>query len=220
MEKKITWLHFTDLHYGQKSQNILWPKIKKELFKDLEFIKEELGKIDIVFFSGDMTQSGRKEEFDELTALLKEMWSHFKKLGSEPYLVAIPGNHDLCRPDQSKAVVKVLKKYQDDKELQESFWAGISEKNENYGLIYECFKNFQEWYEEIDLPKPKLRFGVIPGDISTEILINGVKLKLVGLNTAFLELSNDDYFKKLIINPEQLIVLLQLIQLNGLNKRI
>jgi hypothetical protein len=207
MDKKITWLHFTDLHYGQKSQNLLWPKIKKELFKDLEFIKDELGKIDIVFFSGDLTQSGKKEEFDDLTALLKEMWLHFKKLGSEPLFIAIPGNHDLTRPDQTKAVVKVLKNYQNDKELQDNFWAGISQKNENYTLIYECFKNFVEWYKEIDLPKPYLSFGLIPGDISAEILINGVKLKIVGLNTAFLELSHDDYLNKLIISPEQIISL-------------
>ena len=154
-----------------------------------------------------MTQSGKKEEFNELTALLKELWAHFKKLGSEPYFIAIPGNHDLSRPDQTKAVVKVLKNYQNDTELQESFWTGIKEKNENYALVYECFKNFKEWYEQIDLPKPNLNSGLIPGDISTEIVINGVKLKVVGLNTAFLELSADDYLKKLIINPEQIIAL-------------
>jgi len=207
MEKKITWLHFTDLHYGQKGQNILWPKIKKELFRDFEFIKSELGKIDIVFFSGDLTQSGKKEEFDELTALLKEMWSHFNKIGSDPLLIAIPGNHDLNRPDQKKAVVKVLKNYQNDKELKENFWSGINEKNENYDLIEECFRNFTVWYEEISLPKPKLTFGLIPGDISADIIVNEINIKIVGLNTAFLELSNDDYLKKLIISPEQVIAL-------------
>jgi len=40
MEKKLSWLHLTDLHYGQKGQNILLPKIKKEFFKDIEFIGE------------------------------------------------------------------------------------------------------------------------------------------------------------------------------------
>ena len=171
MEKKVTWLHFSDLHYGQKNHNILWPKIKKELFKDFDFIKSELGKIDVVFFTGDLTQSGKKEEFDELTALLKEMWVQFNKMGSNPLLIAIPGNHDLNRPDQTRAVVKVLKNYQIDEELKENFWKGIIERSENYELIEQCFKNFTTWYEQIDLPKPVLTFGLLPGDISANFLI-------------------------------------------------
>lgn len=206
MERKITWLHFSDLHYGQKTQNILLPKIKKELLKDIEYIKKELGKIDIVFFSGDLTQSGAKEEFDELTAFLKEIWAHFNRIGSNPYLVAIPGNHDLTRPeDSTKAVVKVLKNYQSDEELKESFWLGIRAQNENYDFICQCFKNFDEWYKHIDLPKPEFRFGLLPGDFSSQLTINDIQLNIVGLNTAFLELSNNDYMKKLIINPEQVI---------------
>ena len=207
MDRKITWLHFSDLHYGQNGQNILLPKIKRELFKDIEFIKNELGKIDVVFFSGDLTQSGKKEEFDELTVFLNEMWALFRKLGSNPYLIAIPGNHDLTRPDQTKAVVKVLMNYQSDEELKDRFWKGIASKDENYELIYQCFKNFDEWYSKVDLPKPDFKFGLIPGDVSTCIYINDIQLNVIGLNTAFLELSNGDYLGKLVISPEQVIAI-------------
>jgi hypothetical protein len=204
MEQKINWLHITDLHYGQKGQNILLPKIKKELFKDIEFIKGEIGKIDIVFFTGDLTQSGKKEEFDELTVFLKELWSHFKKLNSEPILIAIPGNHDLNRPESTRATVKVLKNYHLDLEFQEVFWSGLAGKSEYHELISTCFDNFCKWYKEVPLPKPNLKYGLIPGDISTEILINNISLNIIGLNTAFLELSGDDYIGKLAIHPSQL----------------
>jgi hypothetical protein len=207
MERRINWLHLTDLHYGQRGQNILLPKIRKELFNDVEYIKDQIGKIDIVFFTGDLTQSGKQEEFNELTVFLKELWSHFKKLNSNPYLVAIPGNHDLNRPDPTKAAVKVLRNYDSDSELQEGLWDGLLKKNEYYDVIDQCFKNFTDWYKEINLPKPNLNYGLVPGDISAEILINDVKLKVVGLNTAFLELTSDNYVGKLAINPLQVTTL-------------
>jgi len=205
MEKRINWLHFTDLHYGQKKQDILLPKIKKELFRDIEYIKEQIGKIDIVFFTGDLTQSGGKEEFDELTAFLKELWSHFNKLSSNPFLIAIPGNHDLNRPDPTRAVVKVLRNYHLDLELQEGLWEGLAMKSEYYEVIRQSFANFNNWYKEISVPKPNFIEGLVPGDIATEIKINDILLRIVGLNTAFLELSSDDCRGKLAIHPAQLI---------------
>lgn len=207
MENRINWLHFSDLHYGQKSQNILLSKLKRELFKDIEHIKNEIGKIDIVFFTGDLTQSGKKEEFDELTVFLNELWGHFNKLNSKPVLIAIPGNHDLTRPDQTKAVVKVLKTYNSDIEFQDSFWDTLSKKGEYHELIGQCFNNFNQWYREVNLPKPTLTHGLISGDISAILDVNNVKLKIVGLNTAFLELTSDDYRSKLAINPAQIIAL-------------
>lgn len=205
MDKRINWLHLTDLHYGQKNQNILLPKIKNDFFKDIEYIREEIGKIDIVFFSGDLTQSGTKEEFDQLTAFLKELWSLFKKLNCEPLLLAIPGNHDLSRPDPSKAAVKVLRNYQNDKELQESLWTNFEKKGEYYDVINQSFFNFTQWYKSLEIPKPSLIEGLVPGDLSAKLKINNINLNVVGLNTAFLELSGDDYLGKLAINPLQLL---------------
>jgi len=207
MEKRINWLHITDLHYGQNGQQILLSKIKQEFFKDIEHIKEEIGKIDIVFFTGDLTQSGKKEEFDELTVFLNELWALFKKLNSEPLLIAIPGNHDLERPDAKKAAVKVLNNYHTDHELQESLWTSLNEQSEYYEVIKKCFFNYCEWYKNVAIPKPDLIHGIIPGDISTTVVINGVSLNIIGLNTAFLELGNNDYKGKLAINPYQFIKL-------------
>jgi len=59
MERRINWLHFTDLHYGQRGQNILLPKIKRELFKDIEYIKEQIGNI---LFSLLVTSRNREKK--------------------------------------------------------------------------------------------------------------------------------------------------------------
>nr|WP_121272666.1 metallophosphoesterase [Pedobacter schmidteae] len=203
MSKKINWLHFSDLHYGQKGQNILLPKLKKELFRDLERLKEEIGKFDVVFFTGDLTFSGKKEEFDELNVFLNELWKVFNQMGCNPYLIAIPGNHDLLRPDLRHPIVKVLRRYSHDKETKAEFWeyfqeAGYSE------LLNQCFVNFTSWYNDITIPKPDLQYGMIPGDISAVMTFDELKLKVVGLNTAFLEFTNEDYKGKLAINPLQI----------------
>ncbi len=204
MAKKLSWLHFSDLHFGQNSQKTLLPKIAKDLLKDLDYLHGELGNIDVVFFTGDLTQKGAREEFDALTDYLKMIWEHFNKLGSNPYLIAIPGNHDLLRPDLNKAAARVLHNYHLDRDFQESFWSGLSEKNEYYELIDNCFLNFTEWYRNVDLPKPDYKTGLVPGDISLSITLNDINLKIIGLNTAFLELGSGDYKEKLIINPLQL----------------
>ncbi|RQP19305.1 MAG: hypothetical protein EAS52_02720 [Parapedobacter sp.] len=207
MEKRINWMHITDLHCGQQRQDILLPKIKHEFFKDIEELKDRLGKIDIVFFTGDLTMSGKKNEFDQLTVFLSELWSIFKKLNCEPLLIAIPGNHDLERPDPAKAAVKVLKGYSTDEELQETLWIDFKNKGEYYEVVKQSFSNFSLWYRNVPIPKPVFKEGLIPGDIASTIILNGIKLNIIGLNTAFLELSNDDYRGKIAINPSQLIEL-------------
>jgi hypothetical protein len=207
MEKRINWLHISDLHYGQTSQNILLPRLKKELFSDLQRLNSEIGTVDIVFFTGDLTYSGRKDEFDELTIFLDELWRLFKSLGSDPYLIAIPGNHDLLRPDPKDPVVKVLRRYNEDEETRSEFWNDIKQGNEHYKLINCCFDNFTSWYKNVTYPKPDIAEGIIPGDIATSVTIDGLTLKLIGLNTAFLEFANGDYRGKLAIHPFQLMAL-------------
>jgi len=207
MEKTINWIHISDLHYGQGRQDTLLPKLKNEFFKDVEKMKSELGKFDIVFFTGDLTFSGKKAEFDKLTAFLKELWALFAKLDSNPILIAIPGNHDVERQDNTKSSVRGLVKYHDDKELQNILWNNLEKGNDYYDLITACFRNFLNWYNEIDLPKPNITHGIIPGDISTSLEINGIKINCLGLNTAFLDINNDDFKGKLALHNKQVMAL-------------
>jgi tetratricopeptide (TPR) repeat protein/predicted MPP superfamily phosphohydrolase len=204
MERRINWLHFSDLHYGQNQQSILLPKLKKELFKDIEFLSKTIGKFDIIFFTGDLTFSGKKDEFDSLNILLEELWSLFRRLDCDPYLIAIPGNHDLCRPNPKDTTVKVLSSYSEDAETRADFWNDVQQGNEHHKIINDCFENFTTWYKNATFPKPTVIEGVIPGDISAVLSINNVNLKIIGLNTAFLEFRNGDYRGKLAVHPCQL----------------
>jgi 3',5'-cyclic AMP phosphodiesterase CpdA len=70
----LTWLHVTDLHAGMTEQDWLWPTFKSSFFEDLQIVQETAGPIDTVIFSGDLTQTGKKDDFDKLDDILSELW--------------------------------------------------------------------------------------------------------------------------------------------------
>ena len=76
--RKINWIHITDLHIGVSGYDILFPKLKHEFEKDLISMIRKLGKIDIVFFTGDITQSGKKEEFDQANVYPQRIMEDFQ----------------------------------------------------------------------------------------------------------------------------------------------
>ena len=71
-------LHLTDLHVGMDSQNWLWPTAKKCLFEDLDKLLDRDGAIDLVIFSGDMTQKASASEYIKLNDVLGDLWNLFK----------------------------------------------------------------------------------------------------------------------------------------------
>ncbi|MCX7749336.1 MAG: metallophosphoesterase [Clostridia bacterium] len=199
----INWIHLTDLHFGQESQEWLWPTFRELLYSDLKKLYEVAGPWDIVFFSGDLTQSGKKEEFDGLSLELKSLWEHFRSMGCDPIFLSVPGNHDLVRPPSSSAVVKALKNWESDDELKKLVLS--SEPNEYRDIIEKCFQNYTNWYNELLLPKASEYIrGILPGDFSAIIEKNGTRIGIVGLNSSFLQLSGGNYKEKLDIHNIQL----------------
>ncbi len=101
----FSWLHLTDLHLGIKNQGWLWPSVKERFFEDLKLLHDKCGPWDLVLFTGDLTQAGSVEEFQKVDELLNNLWAELKLLGSTPFLLAVPGNHDLNWPDPKKSSV-------------------------------------------------------------------------------------------------------------------
>ena len=75
-------LHLTDLHVGMNSQDWLWPSAKKGLFSDLGNIHDKVGGIDLVIFSGDLTQKATEDEYKKLNDVLSDVWELFKSHGA------------------------------------------------------------------------------------------------------------------------------------------
>jgi predicted MPP superfamily phosphohydrolase len=200
---KLSWLHLTDLHHGMSQYGHLWPNIKERFFEDLEKVHEKSGPWDVVFFTGDLVQKGAREEFDGLNVLLEQLWSRLKELGSTPSLIPIPGNHDLVRPDlERSAEALILTKWDKNEEIHGQFWENPKSKYRK--VINKAFSNYSNWLKTcrfIDFTK--MRIGLIPGDISVTVGDGDIKIGVVGLNTAFLQLAGGNYNERLALSSRQ-----------------
>jgi hypothetical protein len=193
---KIGFLHFTDLHFGMSGLAERWPTVRAALFEDLDEINEEAGPWDLVIFTGDFAGRGdRKEDFGNVRVALEELAAHLRDLSSEPRLVAVPGNHDLARPPPEDPAALVLQHL-----WGQYIWgrhntvAGAlfeNSESEYRGVVDRAFANYCEWLEDPGMPvlEPTAR-GLLPGDYSTTHEKEGVRLGLLGVNTAFLQLSD------------------------------
>ena len=128
---KIGYLHLSDLHIGDKYQKGLISQTKTILFDDIKYILSKIKKLDVVFFTGDFVQKGGIEEFEMLENFLHELWGIFEQNHQNPYLICVPGNHDLERMNDSfHPTQKVLLNWTNETELKKDyFW------NNSFGCI-------------------------------------------------------------------------------------
>jgi predicted MPP superfamily phosphohydrolase/tetratricopeptide (TPR) repeat protein len=206
MNCPVRWLHLSDLHMGMSQQHWMWPNFKGVFFDDLKRMHSRNGPWDLIVFSGDLTQRGTKEEFDELTRALIEIWNILKELGSTPSLFVVPGNHDLIRPCSLDPSVKVLTRWWEEEDIHKNFWE--SKDSPYKKVVTEAFQTYMDWLESIQKTNIKLlkaQEGLLPGDISAIFTKGDIRLGLVGLNSAWLQLGTKDYKGLLSVHPKQLL---------------
>src|SRR6266566_2986514 len=203
MELSINWIHISDLHLGLDPNSWLWPNIKHRALQDLEATIARFGKIDLVFFTGDLVQSGSAKEFDQLNRELDELWRLFSKYGAVPQLCVIPGNHDLNRPETGTAISKALiQLWHGDVELQRQFWR---DKDCEYRrAVDQFFAPYTNWRRATSVPLLAHDHGALPGDFSATFEKGDVKLGIVGLNSTFLQIADGDFKGKLDLHVSQL----------------
>lgn len=205
----IRWLHLSDVHVGMKGMGPLWPSVQSELLRDLEVVHRLAGPFDLVLFSGDLTQTGQRGEFERLTDVLEDLWDHLRDLGSRPVLLAVPGNHDLQRPDERKPDVRALLHWPHDPLLSKMFWEekdGKPYRDVVEGAFAEYVRWIRAWNAEHPAPTFLERYepGLLPGEFAASLRKEGVSLGVVGLNSAFLQLSAAVKRGGLALNPAQL----------------
>src|ERR1017187_5970326 len=198
----FSWLHLTDLHLGMGEQPYLFPGIKDRFFEDLKPLHEKCGgPWDLVLFTGDLTQSGKEQEFASVNDFLDELWDRLDKLGSHPSLLAVPGNHDLVRPKEDSADVIFLVDWVNQPKVRGKFW---KEPDCSFRkAVNDAFKNYVDWWEKTPFKKLPVQKGELPGDFSVTFEKEGATLGIVGLNSTFLQLAGGDYTGKLALHALQ-----------------
>ncbi|MFO0646095.1 MAG: metallophosphoesterase [Polyangiales bacterium] len=202
MGGQIRILHLSDLHAGMAEHRARFQHLRAPILADL---KEVLGgePVHLVVFTGDLTQRGVEFEAfqQELSAFVDVLTTWTKH---RPVALAVPGNHDLERPDaRDRVVPSLLKTWDSDKSLREGFWS--DEKHFMRKTVDAAFAKYSAWWRTHSAalgPSAKVQHGVMPGDFSASVTVEGVSVGVVGLNSAFLQLT-DDQRRSLDLDVEQ-----------------
>ena len=128
-QTSITILHLSDLQFGKNHRfGRLTPEDDKfdtliqRLCDDLDLMKnDEKLSPDIVAITGDLTQVGKKSEFEDARKFIEELLNHLKL--HKTRLAMVPGNHDInwnlcesyfkwCDAEEIKPARPYWKKYQ------------------------------------------------------------------------------------------------------------
>lgn len=164
---------------------------------------KDIGKWDVVFFTGDLSNCGAKDEFDQLKRELEALWAVLSKSGNTPNLCLIPGNHDMVRPSADTAIARTLTKlWWTTPDLRKKFWSDPS--CEYRKALDDYFKNYSAWVADIPVPLIQAKKGILPGDFSAIIEKGNRKLGVVGLNSTFLQITSGDFIGKLDLHVSQL----------------
>lgn len=202
----INWLHLSDLHVGMTDQGWMWPAFKHRFFSDLAQMHGRTGPWHLVLFTGDLTQRGLEPEFSRLTEILQELFAHLRKLGSNPVFFCVPGNHDLIRPDSLDPEARVLLQWWDFRDVQGDVFQNAGSRY--LAAIKDAFGTFVEWQSQLaehGVPCLDLEYGLMPGDSAGRLVVEGHSVGIVGLNSAWLQLSDGDFRGRLHVDPRQLL---------------
>jgi hypothetical protein len=200
MGNVIRWLHLTDLHVGMKDQEWLWPTMEKKFRESLQEIYTKAEPWDLVLFTGDLVQKGT--DFAKVDEIFDTMWGWFHDLGCDPKLLAVPGNHDLQRPDVEQSTVMVLEDWATKPEVRERFWT--QPHGELRQVIKNAFADYDRWWRNTSRKPDGICDGLLPGDFSFTFTKGDLHLGIVGLNSAFLQLTDkEDYRRRLSLHPRQ-----------------
>lgn len=201
----VGWLHLTDLHQGMGDSSWLWPNVLTQVFDDLDRLHKLCGPWDLVLFTGDLTQRGSDKEFTELTRSLDRLWKHLARLGSTPRLIAVPGNHDLERPKHSyEPIPLALSQWHRHKPLRDHVFR---DSDSPYLVeLRRYFAAYTRWTESFApfVRDDGVKQGLLPGDLSASLTINGLDIGVVGLNSTFLQLTGENFEGHLDVDPRQL----------------
>lgn len=202
--KEITYIHFSDLHIGDQLAVPLLSHVKDELLSDLEYIKKELGHVDVVFMTGDLVQTGSENEFSDFKVFFESLMQVLSDKDGAPFVFFVPGNHDLARTTvPTGSTHQTLKNWTANSELRNDFfWEKDSEYIRYCEERFKYFNQFLREYNEEHNITPK--YGILPGDAYYTLDIKGVKIGIVGLNSSFLQIEGGDYHRKLGVYNQQI----------------
>lgn len=218
-QRLFTWLHLSDIHFGQgrehkqATQEFVMLGIPEAIERVRKEHPESLRSIDAVLVTGDIAFSGQETQYERALDWLRDA-SRACGVGLDR-VFAVPGNHDVdMKPNATTdAVVAALRT---DRARLATFW-DTADIDPIVGR-QRAFWRFAKKLAAVDQPETHFNGWWIKG----LPLPDGRTLTLVGMNTALLSTLSDDKptnslalgqrqihaVKKLLLDESRIVVLL------------
>lgn len=206
----ITWLHISDLHMpagAQQPGEFGRAPVLDALWRDIDAradIDPDLANIDFVFFTGDLTFSGRRQagqdEYGRAHAEFLQPLSQHAAVPLDRFFL-VPGNHDVDR-NRVDTRALVLQKGLDSQETIAALFEDqpmADERDYLFGRLREYGSFVAQTFPHLGLDPQTLGFTV--SDVQTR---SAVHVRVVGLNSSWLAYGGDEDEKRLVIGEWQL----------------
>jgi 3',5'-cyclic AMP phosphodiesterase CpdA len=208
MSRPVRWLHISDLHLGSAGEELWWT-VRRDFEQSVGEWVAELGAPDLILVSGDLSNKGRKQEFQLFDRFLLDLLGWIGK--PAPLVIPVPGNHDVQRPD-AEFRFAFLDGYgaKGNQELEREFW----EKRDT-SAIAPLFDEYTRWLKRRILPELRQRARWVnthrfPGDLCVELEIDGTfPLCIVGLNSTWQQYKGGDFDGQLVMPAQQFQAVVQ-----------
>jgi predicted phosphodiesterase len=146
MADKFSWLHLSDIHHGMSGQVDKQLEAYQELLEHVRVYAAKYGEPDCVFVTGDLVQSGKRNEYREVTEKLFKPLKEIFGTDWHGNILAVPGNHDLDRSaiDAEAYVRAPYLKALDILTLEHA----SRKVKERRKLLSRAFRSYSEWDQD------------------------------------------------------------------------
>jgi predicted phosphodiesterase len=189
----IRILHLTDSHISAKSQEHL----KRRVLALIKYLNATNTKVDIIVFTGDLTLSGKPEEFEIFERLVAEPLRSQLRIHKSKF-VFIPGNHDIDRDQVTATELGRRSKLETTADAESEM--GFAETK------WPRLSAFKDYFRKNAPTSPDYAHTEFSGGLYSTRRINhvkGVNIGIALLNSAWL-CANDEDKGKLFLTEQQI----------------
>jgi len=192
----LTWLHLSDLHFRESDEYDI-DIIVRALLEDLERLKQQEGlRPDLIFFTGDIAYSGKKEQYEGAASHFFDQILEATGL-ARSRLFIVPGNHDVDWENTPDIAYHQLQIIENDTYVKKLF--------DDTELLRDLFMRRMDAYAEFVRDYCHLPFSDQMPCYAKIAELPGRRVGVVGLNSAWASGCVKDKYDKVKDNGQLLL---------------
>lgn len=195
--QRVTWLHISDIHFRQSDSHQYDENIVIEsLLDDIEErIKEDGLKPDFIAVTGDLAFSGQPSEYELVRAFFDKLLG-ITGLSLERLFI-VPGNHDV----DWNLITPLAKDFSFKEQMDRQAIKSVLDSPDDRHRLFARFKWYANFFNEYF--KDQLDFNDTRYFYTHVLDIGGRRVAILGLNSAWLSVGDEDERLKLVIGEQQ-----------------